>query len=112
MCSVSNNEHEFEQTKSGFIPVEQRSARPSYLCHVEQKCDGVVEVGVGATSVDPEVPENWEKSRTRQQDAGHQEDVPQNWTRKPGEFLSDPILMKLWLVNICFKDKMWICVNI
>lgn len=55
-------------------------SRPSYLCHVEQKCYGVVEVGVGAAGVDPEVPENRKQSGARQQDAGHQEDVPQDWT--------------------------------
>lgn len=51
---------------------------PSYLCHVEQQRYGVVEVGVGAAGVDPEVPEDGEQSRAGQQDAGHQEDVPQD----------------------------------
>lgn len=39
---------------------------PSYLCHIKQQRDGVVEVGVGTTGVDPEVPENREQSRTGQ----------------------------------------------
>lgn len=47
------------------------------LCHVEQQRYGVVEVGVGAAGVDPEVPEDGKQSRAGQQDAGHQEDVPQ-----------------------------------
>lgn len=51
---------------------------PSYLCHVKQQRYGVVEVGVGAAGVDPEVPENREQSRTGEQDAGHEEDVPQD----------------------------------
>lgn len=49
-----------------------------YLSHVEQQRYGVVEVGVGAAGVDPEVPQNGKQSRTGQQDAGHQEDVPQD----------------------------------
>lgn len=47
------------------------------LCHVEQQCDGVVEVGVGAAGIDPEVPENREQSGAGEQHAAHQEDVPQ-----------------------------------
>lgn len=47
------------------------------LSHVEEQRDGVVEVRVGAAGVDPEVPEDGKQSRARQQDAGHQEDVPQ-----------------------------------
>lgn len=50
-----------------------------YLRHSEQQCHSVEEVGVGAASVDPEVPEHREQRRTSQQGAGHQEDVPQNW---------------------------------
>ena len=33
-----------------------------YLSHTKQQCDSVVEVGVGAAGVDPEVPENREQS--------------------------------------------------
>lgn len=52
---------------------------PSHLSYVEEQSYGVVEVGVGASCVDPEVPQNWKQSRAGQQDAGHQEDVPQDW---------------------------------
>lgn len=48
----------------------------THLRHSEQQCHSVEEVGVGAASVDPEVPEHWEESRTGQQDAGHQKEVP------------------------------------
>ncbi|PWA13882.1 hypothetical protein CCH79_00019202 [Gambusia affinis] len=51
-----------------------------YLRHVEEQRDGVVEVGVGASGVDPEMPENREESRAGEQDAGNQEDVPEDWT--------------------------------
>lgn len=62
-----------------FLLYETRPvSRVSYLRHVEQQRDGVVEVGVGATGVDPEMPEDREQSRAGEQDAGYQEDVPQD----------------------------------
>lgn len=56
----------------------------SHLSYIEQQSYGVVEVGVGAAGVDPEVPEDREQSGAGQQDTGHQEDVPQDyqWSRE------------------------------
>lgn len=50
----------------------------AHLRHSEQQRHSIEEIGVGAASIDPEVPEHWEERRAGQQGAGHQEDVPQN----------------------------------
>lgn len=31
-----------------------------YLGHIKHQCNGIVEVGVGAARIDPEMPEDWE----------------------------------------------------
>ena len=49
-----------------------------YLCHVEQQRDGVVEVGVGAASIDPQVPEDRKQGRAGKEHTRYQEDVPEN----------------------------------
>lgn len=49
-----------------------------YLCHIEEQSDGIVEVGVGTASINPQVPQYREEGRTGQQHTAHQEDVPQD----------------------------------
>lgn len=50
----------------------------THLPHIEDQGDGVVEVGVGAASVDPEVPEDRKEHRAGDQHTGHHEDIPQD----------------------------------
>lgn len=42
-----------------FIPMSLCPGRP-YLGHIKHQCNGIVEVGVGAARIDPEMPEDWE----------------------------------------------------
>lgn len=58
------------------------SMKSAYLSNIEQQCDGIVEVWVGTASIDPEMPEHREEHWACQQNAGNQEDVPQNLRKK------------------------------
>ena len=50
----------------------------SYLPNVEGQCDGIKEIGVGTSCVNPEVPQDREEQGAVDNDAGEDKDVSQD----------------------------------
>ena len=54
------------------------SALNSYLTNVEGQCDGIKEVGVGTSCVNPEVPQDREEQRADDNDTAKDKDISQD----------------------------------
>lgn len=50
----------------------------SYLPNVEGQCDGIKEIGVGTSCVNPEVPQDREEQGADDNDAAEDKNVPQD----------------------------------